>query len=437
MPRNISKPGLSNQPSESSPVAGQGPIRKSKGKSRLGCFTCKERKVKCDELRPACSQCRPSARKCAYPTGIVPKWQHRVVTFPLLTSSEPDTGIPGDNAHSKAAEDVDPVGVVIPPMLSEPSRSLDIQDVFLLVHFTSTVSSILLGGPSLWAKDATQLAFNNDFLMHAILALSARHLQEHHRAVDDRPEYDYKLLEGDHLQKALKLFGSVVSTNLASSQDAQIATSFLLFFHACADVTSGGDPSQPCEDTTFTFLRGIRSIVLNNPRAAHSGRFKSLVAKPQLVPTVFPSAVPQQGPGVVLRYLLESLPRQSPFTKNRALYVERIESLTVYFSLLEEHSDDAQILDELLVSCLRWQVFCTAEYAAMAQRHDIVALVILAHYYAVVASLLAEVKPEDKWWWLRRKPVHMVRSIGKYVGPDWAAWVEWPRMIAQRCEERI
>lgn len=140
-------------------------------------------KHQCDELRPACSQCKPLARRCAYPTRILPKWQGRVVTFPLSTSSEPETGTagverPGDTVHSQAAEeDFDPVEVAIPPMLPEPSRSFAIQDVFLLVHFTSTTSSILLGSPSLWAKDATQLAFK----VCLCLCLEVEHIQNPQR----------------------------------------------------------------------------------------------------------------------------------------------------------------------------------------------------------------------------------------------------------------
>ncbi|KAK3356405.1 hypothetical protein B0T25DRAFT_135412 [Lasiosphaeria hispida] len=266
--------------------------------------------------------------------------------------------------------------------------------------------------------------------MHAILALSARHLQEHR---DCPGYYDYKLLESDHLQKALTSFRSAVNANVVSGQDALLATSFLLFFHTCADVMSGANLSQPCEDTSFTFLRGLRALVIGNSDVAHSGLFKSLVARPHLLPLVLPPAVPLQGPGAVLMRLLRNLLQRSPFIENQELYIERIESLTSYFSLLEVQSNDTKTLDELLMSCLRWQVFCSAEYVTLVQGHDIIALTILAHYYAVVGYLLAGAK--GKWWWLRRKPIYMVRAIGKYVGPDYASWIEWPRMIARRCEE--
>lgn len=42
--------------------------RRGHFKSRLGCFNCKRRRVKCNELRPACSPCCRLGLNCSYPT---------------------------------------------------------------------------------------------------------------------------------------------------------------------------------------------------------------------------------------------------------------------------------------------------------------------------------------------------------------------------------
>lgn len=41
--------------------------RRTHAKSRLGCFTCKRRRVKCNEGRPVCSSCRRLGLRCEYP----------------------------------------------------------------------------------------------------------------------------------------------------------------------------------------------------------------------------------------------------------------------------------------------------------------------------------------------------------------------------------
>lgn len=41
--------------------------RRGHFKSRLGCFNCKRRRVKCNETRPECGPCRRLALSCEYP----------------------------------------------------------------------------------------------------------------------------------------------------------------------------------------------------------------------------------------------------------------------------------------------------------------------------------------------------------------------------------
>ena len=43
--------------------------RRGHCKSRLGCFNCKRRRVKCNETRPGCSPCKRLGLKCEYPTA--------------------------------------------------------------------------------------------------------------------------------------------------------------------------------------------------------------------------------------------------------------------------------------------------------------------------------------------------------------------------------
>lgn len=81
---NIRRKMSSNPPSDSSSneshdatplevevVAQRQPLsRRGHFKSRLGCFNCKRRRVKCNELRPHCSPCHRLELTCTYPTLI-------------------------------------------------------------------------------------------------------------------------------------------------------------------------------------------------------------------------------------------------------------------------------------------------------------------------------------------------------------------------------
>lgn len=53
--------------------------RRGHFKSRLGCFSCKRRRVKCNEARPECSPCRRLGLACGYPTPKLPSAVQSVV----------------------------------------------------------------------------------------------------------------------------------------------------------------------------------------------------------------------------------------------------------------------------------------------------------------------------------------------------------------------
>lgn len=48
----------------------------SEMRSRTGCLTCRQRKLKCDEKKPVCGQCTKASRECIPSSGIVFRHQH-------------------------------------------------------------------------------------------------------------------------------------------------------------------------------------------------------------------------------------------------------------------------------------------------------------------------------------------------------------------------
>lgn len=60
-------------PGEEMAVVAKKPLsRRGHFKSRLGCFNCKRRRVKCNELRPSCTPCARLKLGCSYPTASAP-----------------------------------------------------------------------------------------------------------------------------------------------------------------------------------------------------------------------------------------------------------------------------------------------------------------------------------------------------------------------------
>lgn len=265
--------------------------------------------------------------------------------------------------------------------------------------------------------------------MHAILGLSARHFQETHPYAHSPSLCNYGLLEAHHLKNALSGFNKQFQSIISANQDAALAASFLLCFHACSTVDIN-PLTTSFQDNSLTFLRGIRSIVASHHRAAHSGVFKCLVAPPLLTRRSVPQTVPFAGPCAHFMNLLNGLPPLSLFLENRGVYEECVESLAPYLSLADEQIEIKTEALELLLCFLEWQAFCPARFVALVNTHDPIALILLAHFYAAAGSVLS--RGMSRWWWWQSKPSYMVQAIDEYLGSAWTTWMDWPRTAAQK-----
>ncbi|KAL3417304.1 C6 finger domain-containing protein [Phlyctema vagabunda] len=61
------KPDSQPKPNNRRRKSAQDPQRVKHRRTRSGCYTCRNRRVKCDETRPTCERCRKGGRECLYP----------------------------------------------------------------------------------------------------------------------------------------------------------------------------------------------------------------------------------------------------------------------------------------------------------------------------------------------------------------------------------
>nr|UYO77173.1 Zn2Cys6 transcriptional regulator [Trichoderma calamagrostidis] len=119
--------------------------RRGHFKSRLGCFNCKRRRVKCNELRPACSPCGRLGLNCSYPTSAATS---------SSSSSSPSSP-----------------RVALSPLALEDLR---FYHQFLLAAFPT----LPLKRKDVW-MEAAAMSYQYDYLAHAVLGLGASHLSRH------------------------------------------------------------------------------------------------------------------------------------------------------------------------------------------------------------------------------------------------------------------
>ncbi|KAI8938384.1 hypothetical protein NX059_004280 [Plenodomus lindquistii] len=90
-------------------------------RTRSGCFTCRQRRVKCDENHPMCERCRKGNRECKYPDSQSSQKTSRTGSKAGKASSADDTSSPEDHD--------DEGGERLPPIYDDEEYDEDDVDI--------------------------------------------------------------------------------------------------------------------------------------------------------------------------------------------------------------------------------------------------------------------------------------------------------------------
>lgn len=207
--------------------------RKVHTKSRHGCLNCKKRRAKvkliseyqsfnsdvwqCNEAKPECSRCFDLRLQCTFPGNAdTPKDNIRTTMSEEVSISRPEI----HDTRARIMSDLKEHEISfpsIPASIYEPHEVLD--------HFLETKTP-WLGSPDLqrvMQKHALRLSPEAPYLLHAILAFSATHLNylcPH--------EKKYTIAAASHLERSLNLFTSQLEIRIDdSNRDTIYACSYL------------------------------------------------------------------------------------------------------------------------------------------------------------------------------------------------------------------
>ncbi|KAJ5388485.1 hypothetical protein N7509_011026 [Penicillium cosmopolitanum] len=202
---------------------GGGPPRKSHTKSRNGCKTCKKRHIRCDETFPQCRNCTKHNCRCDYQDVAVTQTPPNSRRGPDLLMS-PAIEMEIDNWHRS--------GIPPYPELMQCPRSgwtgLSRADLRLIHHIIGLSIDLHRRGLSactVWAHKMPNflaIALSKDFVMSAILGLSAFHLGCLTR------DQETKQLAHHHKITALRGLQNALGSFSKENCDATLAASILL-----------------------------------------------------------------------------------------------------------------------------------------------------------------------------------------------------------------
>ncbi|PQE29559.1 C6 transcription factor protein [Rutstroemia sp. NJR-2017a BBW] len=254
-------------------------------KSRMGCFECKRRQVKCDELKPTCTRCRLTLHKCRYLPAVsaVENAKRKPPTLnPLLCSDVPsslDAPFPvGSPSSDKSIPSVPAiVEAIICPL--ESASVIALSDEELYHHYLDHTSFTMTHCQSdlhAMQRSIPALALKCQPVLHALLALSAACLccdmmyKEPPPSLDDVNEL---LMTGyRHYNLASEQMRYLISQPDSTKTDPLLASTVLLVPFAAASQqinhwiskrtrTPESKPLSTTPRDVIVMMRGIRTTL--------------------------------------------------------------------------------------------------------------------------------------------------------------------------------
>ncbi len=397
--------------------------RKSHPKSRNGCANCKKRRIKCDEKRPRCSNCEKHSIECDFSSSSL----HTHKSASISSSSPQAQRHRGSGSLSKATKSVADSSADHSPALTnaffEGSGSglpkLQMEDLELLHHFiTETCFTLSDRGASheLWRVNAPQVAFQHDFLMRGILAISALHLAW---LRPDRKDH-YSHIAVRQQDAALGAFRAIMSSMDQSNCDAFFGLSSLIVVYGFAAPKASdslglfsysGDDS----DEWLPLIRGVNSILMNVFSWIKQGRLSGLLHDHQQEPprTDLPPILKEQ-----LSHLEALCENVSDRQEAATAYKTALAMLRLCFIRMKNRP---QYECEVSMSFL-WPVMVPQDYILLLNMRRPEALIILAHYCVILHHL-------DDYWWMRGWAMHIIDNIQRELSDEQRYWIEWPTNV--------
>ena len=308
--------------------------------------------------------------------------------------------------------------------LSPPPRSalskpvLGMRNLELLHNFTTATYATLTtdgGLQELWQMAVPRIAFSYDFVMHALLAMSALHLSFLHPS--DR---SYYMMATEHHGKALRLLRAAFPAKDPSHGTAIFAASSLVGLYVCGCQLDDEDMSLKAP-TWIRQFRGIWATAQWRWKWVLEGELGSMLApKPADQSryagedTVFPSsllALSQRGaPGQLDPEELEN---------------DDVHQIYIHATEVLKASWDRSWLTELrLTEVLHWPVNIKERFLDFIEERRPRALVLLAHHCALMESV------DKRFWWIKGRGMDEVARIDNILEERWKRWLDWPR---RRC----
>ncbi|KAB5542859.1 hypothetical protein GE09DRAFT_228381 [Coniochaeta sp. 2T2.1] len=428
-------------------------LRRRHQKSRRGCLECKRRHMKCDETRPRCLNCTTVERTCSYkdkPGATDPDVISRASSSgaenhlkSLVTVEQGQTPTTSSHSSTPALPTAAPPSPYYLQQQQQPPRSyhlhrtdaveeeedeepqVNMVHMDLFHHFlTSSYGFVLPQQPiSRLVKDvAVRHAIASPFLMHQILAFSARHRS----SVDGDPDRAarFRHLATQLQTRAISLFGKVDLNTITPAERVSIFlfSSFIGFQDFC-DVLSlrGGLRFEDFFERYLAYVRLHRGVHKVIEGSWHMLRESEL--RPVLDAGGAMYDTSGTGPECDdLKRRIEASPNLTEEEKEACRFA--IRHLQWVFDSKPNYNGRVNVL-------LAWVAMFPQGFLDLLVAGRREALCILGYYF-VLLHFVKDV------WFVYESGEPLLGLLEEYLGPgEWAEWLVRPKELIEENREEL
>ncbi|KUJ11106.1 uncharacterized protein LY89DRAFT_674456 [Mollisia scopiformis] len=379
------------------------PPRRSHKKSKAGCQRCKNRKIKhgvpCDFEGPI------SPNTAATPTTPVFFRQDTVESSSHMSSFS----TPRTTASAIVPFYHQPPSLIRANQTLPSSRALELK---LMHHFTARTCLTFSDGLEqnmAWQVDIPTIAYDAQYLMDAILAVSALHMRVMY------PE-DRSLIRASHgyMASALAQYSSLLTQGVSElNSEALFSTSALIAFQASASRLFDEDGPYSLPLAWFHSFQGVKTVVMASWRWLRTSNkiFPIINSQPALFLDLDPERKHFFAPLLDdLEEHLQTFP-ESLRMETKQAYLHAV----AFLNWAHRRPVRNRILG--------FAAAVSRRYVDLVAQHDPRVLVITACFFALT-------KMVDDVWWLNGIAKREVNGICSLLPSDWWPKLDWPLRIA-------
>lgn len=290
------------------------------------------------------------------------------------------------------------------------SRQLELKLMHHYTAFTAKTFSDQEAQKDAWQLDIPTIAYDAQYLMDAILAVSALHM----RALYPN---DHTLVRASHgyMASALAQYSSLLRNGVSEyNAEALFSTAALIAFQSSASRRfddADGEYALPL--AWFHSFQGVKTVVMTSWQWLRKSNrvFPIINGQPPLTLDMHPDAK------TFFSHLLEGLDEQlaAEAERTRAETRQGYEHAVAFLNWAHQKPERSRILG--------FAATVSRRFVTLIGQHDPRALVIIACFFAMT-------KVVDEVWWLYGIARREVNGIYKLLPEQWLENMDWPMRIA-------